>query len=149
MIIITATPEHLSQIAPLFNAYRMFYKQSPDIEAAKTFLSARLQNKDAVIFLAFWEEIPVGFAQLYFSFSSVSLLPLCILNDLYVVANYRRKGVGEALLRHTQEYCIEKKYKGVSLQTATDNPAQHLYEQTGWKKDTDLHYFWMNENVAL
>lgn len=32
------------------------------------------------------------------------------------------------------------------LETAIDNPAQHLYEKLGWKNDVEVfHYAWLAE----
>ena len=66
-----------------------------------------------------------------------------ILNDLYVAQEARGKGIGEALLIKAQQFAINQEAKGLTLETATDNPAQKLYERLGWKKDKEiLHYTW-------
>jgi len=88
----------------------------------------------------------VGFSQLYTTFSSVSLKPVYILNDLYVESSQRKTGIGEALLNREKTFCIENGYKGIMLETAIDNPAQKLYEKLGWQKDMHcFHYFWSPE----
>ena len=46
----------------------------------------------------------VGFAQLYPSFSSVSLRPIRILNDLFVDPDHRRSGAGRALLDAARDH---------------------------------------------
>lgn len=141
--IIRATSEHVSQIAPLLDEYRIFYGQKSDKAAATFFLEQRFSKGESIVFLAYYEEKPVGFTQLYTSYSSVSLQPLYILNDLYVQANHRGSGIGEALLNRAKECCRVSKYKGLLLETAIDNPAQRLYEKLGWTKDTAcFHYFW-------
>lgn len=147
MIIIKAHIEHLELIVPLFDAYREFYGQPTDKDAAKQFLFERLKNKESIIFLALVDNLAVGFTQLYPSFSSVSLQPIYILNDLYVTKEYRKQGIGVALLNKAKELCREQKYKGLALQTETTNPAQYLYERLGWKKDPDLQYFWTNDEL--
>ncbi len=141
--IVKAGIAELDDLVPLMDAYRVFYKQSPDPVAAKAFLKARINRQESVIFLAYYKNIPAGFTQLYTSFSSVSLQPLYILNDLYVHKDHRKGGIGAALLLKAQELCREMEYKGVALETATDNPAQQLYERLGWEKDSHcFHYFW-------
>jgi len=66
-----------------------------------------------------------------------------VLNDLYVLPDYRKKRIGEALLNEAKEYCSAMGYKGLALETAIDNPAQKLYERLGWEKDVHcFHYFW-------
>jgi len=126
----------------------VFYKRPSDKEAAKQFLFERLKNRDSIIFLAFVDNEAVGFTQLYPSFSSVSMQPIYILNDLYVTKEYRKQGIGVALLNKAKQLCKEQNYKGLGLQTETSNPAQYLYESLGWKKDTDLKYFWTNEELT-
>ena len=81
-----------------------------------------------------------------FTFSSVSLQPSLILNDLFVRKEFRGKEVGQALLEKSKSFCREKGYKGLALETAVDNPAQKLYEKLDWKKDSHcFHYFWTAE----
>ncbi len=145
--IIKANPDHIDLVAPLLDQYRVFYKQDSDLNAAKQFLEERIIKNESVVFIAFDDDDePVGFAQLYTTFSSVSLQPVFILNDLYVSKAYRGKGIGEALLNHAKGFCEKSGYKGLALETATDNPAQQLYEKLGWKKDSDcFHYFWTSK----
>lgn len=140
---IRATTAQLDQLTPLFDAYRVFYKQDSAPETARVFLLKRLKNKEATIFLALENDIPIGFTLLYPTFSSVSMEPVFILNDLFVSEIARNKGVGEQLLNRAKEHCREMRFKGLALETATDNPAQNLYERLDWKKDSHcFHYFW-------
>ncbi|MCK5401148.1 MAG: GNAT family N-acetyltransferase [Flavobacteriaceae bacterium] len=148
MNIVRAHIEHLDLIVSLFDAYRIFYRQPSDKKTAKQFLFERLKNKDSIIFLAFINNEAVGFTQLYHSFSSVSMKPIYILNDLYVDTNYRKSGIGAALLNKAKQLCRDNNYKGLGLQTETSNPAQHLYESLGWEKDPDLQYFWTNDELS-
>ena len=142
MTIIQATIQHLDDLVPLFDAYRVFYRQKSDLKSAKAFLKERLTNQDTIIYIVYKDDSPVGFTQLFPSFSSVSMQHSYILNDLYVDKNYRKQGIGVALLITAKQLCRKKNYKGLALQTETTNPAKHLYESLGWKKDLDLQYFW-------
>ena len=135
--------EDLPNLSTLFDAYRVFYKQKSDLEAAVHFLSERILNKESTIIVAEIEQKLVGFTQLFPVFSSVSIKKSLILNDLYVDPEYRSKGIATKLLNKAKEYAIKTGNKGLALETAIDNPAQKLYERLGWKKETDfLHYFW-------
>lgn len=144
MKVITATIEHIEQLVPLFDHYRQFYKKSSDPEGAKTFLKARFDNNESTVFMAFNDhDEALGFTQLYPQFSSVSMKPDYLLNDLFVAADARGKGVGKALLLRAQEFARANNSKGIMLETAVDNPAQHLYEKLGWKNDVAVyHYAW-------
>lgn len=141
--IIKATLADLHSIAPLFDAYRVFYEQKTDLAGATKFLEERITKNQSELFLALTDEKPSGFVQLYPSFSSVSMQPVYILNDLYVDDYFRKKGIGTQLLIRAKEHCKVFGYKGLLLETATDNPAKKLYEALGWQKDTAcFHYFW-------
>jgi ribosomal protein S18 acetylase RimI-like enzyme len=147
MTIREAHREDLPQLAELMDAYRVFYGAPSDIEKARVFMHERIIKQDSVIFVALLGDLICGFTQLYPSFSSVSLRPLFILNDLFVFPERRGSGLGEALLLHTQEFCRNKNAKGLALETAVDNPAQKLYERLGWEKDEGvLHYFWTSRD---
>ncbi|MFH6604226.1 GNAT family N-acetyltransferase [Maribacter algicola] len=144
--IVQAGPDNLDHLVPLFDGYRVFYQQKSDVASAMDFLLERMRKNESHILLAYYDGQPAGFTQLYTTFSSVTLQPVYILNDLYVVPEYRQNGIGEALLENAKELCRAKGYKGLALETAIDNPAQGLYERLGWKKDTHcFHYFWTLE----
>ncbi len=144
--ILKAQKGHIPLIVPLFDAYRVFYGRNSNPEAARKFLEERFDRNESILFLALHNEKPVGFTQLYTTFSSTSLQPIFILNDLFVDKAYRKMGIGEALLEKAKEYCVKLGYKGLALETETDNPAQKLYERLGWKKDSRwFHYFWIPE----
>ena len=145
MEITKATLKHLDDLASLFDGYRQFYKQDANLEKAKAFLTNRIKNNESVIYIAYLDNKAVGFTQLYPLFSSVSLQPMYLLNDLYVDANIRNKGVGQQLIQAAKNLCIKKGYKGLGIQTEVSNPAQHLYQRVGFKKDPDLHLFWTNK----
>lgn len=138
-----ASKENLEEIVPLFDQYRLFYKQDSDLLGAKVFLADRFNKNESVIFLAYFKGDPVGFTQLFPMFSSVSLKHSYVLNDLYVAASYRKKQIGEALLNKAKEFYIANHAKGLALETGIHNPAQKLYEKLHWVKDVDsFHYFW-------
>lgn len=138
-----ATLTELEDIIPLFNAYRLFYGEPINETASFVFLKDRLEKKESVILLSYKNKVPVGFTQLYPTYSSVSLKATLILNDLFVHENYRKMGVAKSLLDAAKGYCLENNYKGLALETAIDNPAQYVYEKLGWEKDVHcFHYFW-------
>ncbi|UJH67629.1 GNAT family N-acetyltransferase [Allomuricauda sp. SCSIO 65647] len=144
-----ASARDIPTIVPLFDAYRVFYGQESNLDAAHSFLLERFSDQDNIIFLALHDDMPIGFVQLYKTFSSVSLRPYYILNDLFVKKEFRKKGVGEALLEKAKSHCRQMDYKGLALETATDNPAKKLYEKLNWKKSTEFfHYFWSNPDLA-
>lgn len=140
--IIQAGLDHLDLLAPLFDAYRVFYKQPSDLEAARSYLWARLSRLESVVFLAISGETGLGFTQLYPSFASVSLGRVWILYDLYVAPEARRQGIGRALMERAREFAQATGAVGMELTTAVDNrPGQALYESLGWVRDEAFYYY--------
>ena len=143
--VILAQREHLDLLAPLFNAYREFYRQPPDVMRGREFLRERLEREESVVFLAMDEGNAVGFTQLYPSFDSVTMRPVWILYDLFVTTTARNRGVGKLLMERARQHAMETKAKGLILETAHDNhPAQRLYEQLGWKRDAAFHRYYLD-----
>jgi GNAT superfamily N-acetyltransferase len=139
--VVRAGPGDAPRIAPLFDAYRRFYGQGPDLPGAERFVAARLSRGESVVFLALDGARAVGFTQLYPSFSSVAMKRLWILNDLYVDEGARRRGVASALLSRAARFAADDGARGLMLETARDNPARFLYQALGWTLDDDHLYF--------
>jgi ribosomal protein S18 acetylase RimI-like enzyme len=134
--------EDVNVVAPLFDAYRVFYKAPSDPQGALAFLLARWRGRESVIFIAFDDDRPVGFVQLYPIFSSVSMTPLWLLNDLYVHPGTSRSGVGRALMRRAEEHARTTGACGLTLSTATDNKtAQSLYESEDYERDREFYVY--------
>lgn len=142
MTIRQATLADLERVVPLFDAYRQFYGYAGDMAAARAFLRERLQGDESVIFLALQGDEAIGFTQLYPGFSSLSLARNYLLNDLYVVPDWRKKGVGARLIRAAIAHARAVGAKGLSLSTArTNTTAQSLYEALGWQRDDHYLYY--------
>ncbi|MED3687440.1 GNAT family N-acetyltransferase [Peribacillus butanolivorans] len=137
-----ATLNELDSLTELFDLYRVFYEQTSNLEGAREFLKERLTNEESVIFIAFDGDNPIGFVQLYPSFSSVSMMRSWVLNDLFVKGNARKKGFGEELLKAAIAFAKETGAKGVSLETDKDNGnAQKLYEKIGFIRESNYFYY--------
>lgn len=132
-----ATLSDLDVIASLFDDYRQFYEQAPDLASAKSFIRDRLQNKDSVVLLASSEaQQVVGFCQLYPIFCSIEAKPIYSLSDLFVIPEARRLGAGKALLLAAERYSAESGRVKMELTTAkTNKTAQAAYESLGWLRD--------------
>lgn len=140
--IIEASREHLDMLAPLFDAYRVFYEMESDPQAARSYLEERLKNRESVIFLALSAGKGVGFTQLYPTFDSLRMKTLWVLYDIYVKPASRRQGVAHALMVRAQDFAHTSGAVGMTLATAVNNkPAQALYESLGWVRDEDFFYY--------
>jgi GNAT superfamily N-acetyltransferase len=142
--VLQATPADVGSVAPLFDAYRQFYKKPANEEAARRFLFARLSKGESVLFHALHDGASVGFVHLYPVFSSLNLTRQWILSDLYVVPEARKHGVGHALMDRARQFAESTQADGLMLETATDNhTAQRLYERLGWKRDDEFYRYFL------
>ena len=131
-----AVGDDLDVLAILFDAYRQFYDQAPDVERARTWLSQRLAQKESVVIVAQIGDDIVGFCQMYPSFCSVSAAPIFVLYDLFVRPDARRFGVGRTLLLAAEMQAGTCGAHRMDLTTArTNRQAQALYESLGWTRD--------------
>lgn len=136
-----ATEADLDAIAPLFDAYRQFYRQPPDLQRARDWLRERMQRNESVVLVAERDGRVVGFTQLYPGFSSVRTARTWLLNDLFVAEGARRSGAARALLDAAVQFAREEGAAGISLETAHDNaPARALYVAAGWNEESNRWY---------
>ena len=154
-----------NEVGRLFNEYRMFYNQNTDMEAARQYIKERMERHESVILVAETDmemdqgsdsdvsnSNPIsqslnctGFVQLYPSFSSVSMGPIWVLNDLYVHRDYRQKGIARKLLQAAKRLASEHGVLRISLSTELSNTqAQALYESEGYAQDTKFMYYELN-----
>ncbi len=139
------TIEQLDSIAFLFNQYRIFYRQASDLAGARKFVQSRLQNQDAIVFLAIKNEQPIGYTQLFPSWSSVSMQLVWILNDLFVLPDQRNRGIAKALMNQVREYAVSTDAVRIILATeATNKIGQNLYESMGYSRFDDFYHYVLN-----
>ncbi|MCZ8517113.1 GNAT family N-acetyltransferase [Paenibacillus filicis] len=139
-----AVPEDAERIAPLFDQYRVFYKASSDLPQAISFLRSQLDKGTSVIYFAYGasRREPIGFTQLYPSFSSVSMRPIWILNDLFVSPDARGQGVAQQLMEAARLHAAETGAIRLELSTACDNAAaQRLYESLSYVRDEQFYHY--------
>lgn len=147
MQIVHATFNQLEKLAPLFDAYRVFYEAPSQPEAARKFMGDRLRFQDSVIFLAInAADSGLGFVQLYSVFSSISMQRAYLLNDLFVLPEFRQKAggssVASALIRACESHAKQAGVQYLFLQTAhTNTKAQAVYEHLGWKLDQTFRVY--------
>lgn len=136
MRIIPASLKHLDHLLPMFIRYRELYGAMPQLEASKDFLLERLNNKEAIILLAFENDTALGFCLVYPSFSSVSLRPIWIINDMYVAEEARRKHIANQLLQTVAKQARDNNVVRLRVSIhASNHIAQRLYESADFLED--------------
>ena len=146
-----ATAVDVAALAPLFDAYRPFYQRAADLDGAHRFLADRIANDESAIFFCHPRNEPtkpVGFTQLYPIFSSLSMAPSWVLNDLFVVPELRQHGVARLLLSAADEHARKTGAIGIALETNPKNlAAQALYESFGYEVADDAKHYWRSIQV--
>lgn len=143
MKVFRAGIDNLEPLARLYDRYRQFYEQPPDLARCRAFLGERLRRNESVVFAAERDDGRlVGFTQLYPSWCSVEMIELIYLYDLFVAAETRRAGVARALMNAARDYAAERGAGALKLETAkTNRPARALYESLGWKRDREFYTY--------
>lgn len=138
-----ATAADVDLVAPLFDAYRQFYRQAPDLPRARRFLAERLSQHQSTLLVAEAGNGEArGFVQLYPCFSSIRAAPVFILSDLFVAPSARGGGVGRLLMEAAARFARATGAVGLELATARTNaPAQRLYESLGWQRDQAFYQY--------
>ncbi|MBM3117312.1 GNAT family N-acetyltransferase [Jeongeupia naejangsanensis] len=137
-----ASLDDLDRLAPLFDAYRVFYEQASDPALARAFLAERLNLGESVLLLAETGGVACGFIQLYPYFSSIAATRAWSLMDLYVAESARGAGVARLLMNKAAAHARATGASHLELSTAhTNTRAQALYESLGYELDTVYRYY--------
>lgn len=137
------TIEEFEELLPLIAAYQRFYEvEEIDEERNRSFFHRFLApSEDGLLLGARQEGRLVGYACLYWHFSSTQAIEVVLMNDLYVVEKVRGQGVGRALIEATAEVARERDVAAVEWSTAPDNrTAQRLYDSTGAERSEWISY---------
>ena len=138
-----ATPNDLPQLSQLFDAYRIFYRKTPDITKAADFLNERMKKNESVIFVDDENGTLTGFTQLYPQFSSTRMQRSWLLNDLYVQPSFRGQGISKKLIEAAKQLARETKAAGLLLETEkTNSTGNQLYPSAGFVLYNETNFYW-------
>lgn len=135
--------EGFEQLVPLIAAYQRFYGVAKiDDERNRSFFRRFLApSEDGLLLGARSEGRLVGYACLYWHFSSLEATECVLMNDLFVDESARGQGVGRALIEASAEVACERGAPFVEWSTAPDNhTAQRLYDSTGAERSEWFSY---------
>ena len=137
--------DDLPALLPLMRGYSDFYEVEPTDDGLLALSRALIANPDfdGLQLIARDDQTgaALGFATVYWMWSTSRAARIGVMNDLFTAAEARRRGVGEALIHA----CLEAvRVRGAALlqwQTARDNfPAQALYERVGGVREEWYDY---------
>jgi len=85
-----------------------------------------------------WDGAPVAYALYFFTFSTWAGRQSLFVEDLFVRAEFRRKGIGKAMLRHMAAIARERKCYGMRWEVLNWNtPAIEFYRSLGATLQTE------------
>src|ERR1051326_6338215 len=116
---------HMDELLPLIAAYQRFYEvEEVDDERNRAFFARFLAPSEDGMLLGAWQDGELlGYACLYWTFTSLVPAEIVLMNDLFVVPESRGGGVGRALIE-------------TSARVARERGAPHLQWVTGPGNET-------------
>jgi GNAT superfamily N-acetyltransferase len=134
----------LDELLPLMRAYCDFYAVAPPDEPLLALSRALLVDPEREGLQLIAREPggrAVGFATIFWTWSTLSAARIGIMNDLFVSPEARGAGVAEALIAECREHCERRGARWLSWQTAKDNlRAQAIYERVGARREEWVDY---------
>jgi GNAT superfamily N-acetyltransferase len=143
--------DDLVDLLPLLRAYCDFYGVTPSDEELVAVCRALIVDPDreGLQLIARDEDMrAVGFATIYWTWSTTQVGRLGVMNDLFVAEGSRGAGVAESLIDACRKVCASRGVRRLAWQTAPENRrAQALYERIGATREQWVDY-WMATDPA-
>lgn len=139
------TAGDLDQLLPLMRSYCHFYEVSPSDAALRAIVQALLDDpeREGVQLLA--RDAggrAVGFATVYWSWSTTDACRIGVMNDLFVAEPARGQGLAERLIEACRGECVRRGARRLTWQTAPDNlRAQAVYDRVGATREQWVDYW--------
>ena len=136
--------DDLADLLPLMRGYSDFYEVDPSDQALLALSRALIADpeREGVQFIARDGEAPLGFATLYWMWSTSRAQRIGVMNDLFSAPEARGRGVGAALIQTCLDAVRERGAALLQWQTAPDNhTAQALYERVGGIREQWYDYY--------
>jgi GNAT superfamily N-acetyltransferase len=135
----------LGDLLPLLRGYCDFYEVSPTDDALLTMVRALIADPEleGVQLLARSDDgTAVGFATIFWSWSTSSAERIGVMNDLFVAPAGRGTGVADALIFACVDECKARGAGKLTWQTAPDNAtAQRVYDRVGAAREEWVDYW--------
>lgn len=134
----------LEELLPLMRGYCDFYEVEPTDEGLLAMSRALIADpeREGLQLIGRGEDgRALGFATVFWSWSTLSASRLGVMNDLFVDPGARGGGVADALIAACAERAREHGAASLGWQTAKDNlRAQAVYERVGASREEWLDY---------
>ena len=135
----------LADLLPLVRGYAGFYGTSPTDDELLALSRALIADpeREGVQFVARDDGgAAVGFATVFWLWSTLSASRVGLMNDLFVSVAARGTGAADALIERCRQACRDRGATRLTWQTAKDNSrAQAVYERVGGTREEWLDYW--------
>ena len=133
-----ARPEDLPDLLPLVRGYCDFYGADPSDELLLELSRSLLVDPEHEGFQLIARDDDgraLGFATVYWSWSTLSAARIAVMNDLFVAPEARGSGLAEALIEECRVRAGRHGAVRLTWQTAKDNfRAQAVYDRVGGQR---------------
>ncbi len=134
----------LGDLLPLMRAYCDFYGTRPSDDALLALSRSLLEDPEhegLQIIARDSANAAVGFATIFWTWSTTRAMRIAVMNDLYVAPAARGTGLADRLIAACAEQCAAHGARRLEWQTAPDNlRAQAVYDRVGAIKERWLDY---------
>jgi GNAT superfamily N-acetyltransferase len=137
-VIAPVTEADIPELLPLMRGYCDFYEVDPPDDELLALARTLIRDPDQGVQLIARDDrgAAVGFATIFWTWSTLSAARLGVMNDLFVSESARGGGVAEALIAACVERCRERGASELAWQTAQTNlRAQAVYDRVGARRD--------------
>ena len=135
----------LDDVLTLMRAYCDFYEVSPTDEDLLAIAGALIddpEHEGVQLLARDAARRAVGFATLYWSWSTTSACRIGVMNDLFVVQSARGQGLADRLIEACRDECTRHGARQLTWQTAPDNHrAQAVYDRVGGHREQWVDYW--------
>jgi GNAT superfamily N-acetyltransferase len=143
-MIALVTGADLLELLPLMRAYCDFYEVAPsdqELLAMSRALIADPEREGVQLIARGPDGAAIGFATVFWSWSTLTAHRLAVMNDLFVAPEARGRGTAEALIEACRERARDHGADTLAWQTAKDNHrAQAVYDRVGGAREEWFDY---------
>ena len=122
----------LDDLIPLMRGYCDFYEVSPSDGSLRALALALIEQPDTsgVQLIAREDGEALGFATIFWSYSTLAACAIGVMNDLYVAPQGRGRSLGAELIRACEAECAARGVEILEWETAPSNTrAQSVYDR--------------------
>jgi GNAT superfamily N-acetyltransferase len=138
-----AAPD-VNDLLPLLRAYCNFYEVSPSDSDLVGLTESLIRDAREGVQLLARDATgeAVGFATVFWTWSTLSAARIGVMHDLFVVPHARGRGLAESLIEACRAECAGHGVHELRWQTAPDNRrAQAVYERVGATREQWIDYW--------